>query len=102
MPDSRPFEDTVPAGPDGGFTLPARKWREILFVGALKADADGLYRRDPARPLPPLRDEDRFPVGRRFRVERLPEPEARPADPANPRRRDRSRVLLTPVEDPPG
>lgn len=101
MSDRSPFEDTVPAGPDGSFTLPARKWREILFVGALKPDADGFYARDPARPLPPLRDEALFPAGRRFRVERLPDPETRPADPANPRRRDRSRVLLTPVEEPP-
>lgn len=98
MTDDRPFLDAAPEGCAGAFTLPLRKWRELLFVGAMRADADGLYRRDLTRPLPPMRDPALFAAGRRFRVERLGEPGGRLPDRLNPRRRDRSRVRLTPVE----
>lgn len=98
MTDDRPFLDAAPDGCAGAFTLPLRKWRELLFVGAMRAGADGFYSRDPTRPLPPMRDPALFAAGRRFRVERLRAPEGRPPDRLNPRRRDRSRVRLTPVE----
>ena len=98
MTDDRPFLDAAPEGGAGAFTLPFRKWRELLFVGAMRPDADGFYRRDPARPLPPMRDAALFAAGRRFRVEHLPETGDRPPDRLNPRRRGRSRVRLTPAE----
>lgn len=98
MTDDRPFLDAAPEGGAGAFTLPFRKWRELLFVGAMRPDADGFYLRDPARPLPPMRDAALFAAGRRFRVEHLPETGDRPPDRLNPRRRDRSRVRLTPEE----
>jgi hypothetical protein len=64
--EQEPFAD-VRVEPDGGFSLPELKWRELLFVGALRA-RDGAYARDPARPLPPFRDRDLFPVGALFEV----------------------------------
>ncbi len=63
--EERPFED-VRQTPDG-FTIPELKWRELLFVGALRREGDG-YVRDPGRPLPPFRDPDLFPPGQRFAV----------------------------------
>lgn len=85
MTARRRFEEEKPyLDIDGGresFTLPLLKWRELLFVGALVHDGD-TYRRDPARPLPPLREPDLFPEGARFRareegdrvrIERVPE-----------------------------
>jgi hypothetical protein len=68
--DERPFEDVRPT--DGGFTIPELKWRELLFLGALRREGDH-YVRDPSRPLPPFRDEGLFPEGARF--------EARPEGP---------------------
>jgi hypothetical protein len=56
----RPFED-VRASADG-FSIPALKWRELLFVGAIRREGDH-YVRDPARPLPPFRIPDLFPEG---------------------------------------
>jgi hypothetical protein len=50
-----------------GLSLPDLKWRELLFIGALRAERD-LYVRDPARPLPPFVLPDLFPEGARFRV----------------------------------
>jgi hypothetical protein len=67
MVDERPFEDVVYTGE--GFSIPEMKWRELLFVGALRRDGDG-YRRDPARPLPAFRDPGLFPDGTRFTAER--------------------------------
>jgi hypothetical protein len=61
--DQIPFADVVFR--DGGFSLPALKWRELLFVGAMRAVGDG-FERDPSRPMPPFRDGDLLPVGRRF------------------------------------
>ena len=54
---------------EGGFSIPYLKWRELLFVGALREDGTGFVR-DPARPLPPFRIPDLFPEGQRFRAVR--------------------------------
>ena len=62
-----PFADVLPV--EGGFSLPELKWRELLFVGALRRQGDAFVR-DPARPLPPFRREGLFPDGIRFRAER--------------------------------
>jgi hypothetical protein len=53
----------------GGFSIPELKWRELLFVGALRADG-GHYRREPSRPLPPFQIPDLFPEGVLFRAVR--------------------------------
>lgn len=97
MTDERPYEDLAPEGASGAFTLPLRKWREIVFIGAMREDVDGLFVRDPERPLPPMREPGLFPEGRRFRLEHLPEARPRTPDPVNPARRERGRVRLTPV-----
>jgi hypothetical protein len=56
---------------EGGLSIPELKWRELLFVGALRPAAEGgAWERDPARPMPPFRDGDLFPEGARFRAER--------------------------------
>ena len=47
--------------------LPQRKWRELLFIGAL-VPKGGLYIRDPTRPMPAFRDPDLIPEGVLFRV----------------------------------
>jgi hypothetical protein len=60
-----PFADVRPS--PGGFSLPELKWRELLFVGALKP-AGRVYVRDPSRPLPPFRVADLFPDGATFAV----------------------------------
>ena len=65
--EQTPFAD-VRVGEDG-FSIPELKWRELLFVGALKRDGDA-YVRDPSRPLPPFRIPDLFPEGVRLRVTR--------------------------------
>jgi hypothetical protein len=72
-----PFADVVPV--EGGFSIPELKWRELLFIGALRPEGDAFVR-DPARPLPPFRHEGLFPEGVRFRAER-----------------DRGRVVVRPV-----
>jgi len=80
---NKPFLDIQ--GDRGAFSIPRRKWRELLFVGALVPDGEA-YVRDPSRPLPAFRVPDLFPVGARFlvreegehvRIERidLPSPE---------------------------
>ena len=61
--ERRPFEDVREE--DGGFSIPELKWRELLFVGALRPDGPAFVR-DPARPLPPFRAQDLFPEGARF------------------------------------
>jgi len=63
-----PFTDVIFEA--GGFSIPELKWRELLFVGALRADGDAFVR-DPDRPLPAFRVPDLFPEGLRFRVVRL-------------------------------
>jgi hypothetical protein len=60
-----PFADVQPE-PDG-FSLPELKWRELLFVGALRPDGEAFVR-DPGRPLPVFQPPDLFPVGARFQV----------------------------------
>jgi hypothetical protein len=63
-----PFADVLPVE-GGGFSLPELKWRELVFVGALRREGDAFVR-DPSRPLPPFRREGLFPEGVRFRAER--------------------------------
>jgi hypothetical protein len=50
-----------------GFSIPLLKWRELLFVGALRDQGDS-FLRDPSRPLPLFRAEDLFPDGVRLEV----------------------------------
>ena len=79
--EQEPFADVRPI--EGGLSLPELKWRELLFIGALRADGDA-YVRDPTRPLPPFRIAGLFPEGVRFRVRRVGgRVEVRPA-PARP------------------
>lgn len=63
--DQEPFAD-VRLTTDG-LSIPELKWRELLFIGALRPDGDAFVR-DPSRPLPPFRVPDLFPEGVRFRV----------------------------------
>lgn len=63
--DERPFEDVRPCA--RGFSIPGLKWRELLFVGALRADG-AVFVRDLSRPLPPFAMPDLFPAGVPFRV----------------------------------
>lgn len=65
--DLYPFTDVVLTA--DGFTLPELKWRELVFVGALRPDGD-VFVRDPDRPLPAFRLPDLFPEGVRFSVTR--------------------------------
>ena len=67
MIDEAPFEDVRDEGE--GFSIPELKWRELLFVGAMRAEADAFVR-DPARPLPAFQPPDLFPEGVRFRAVR--------------------------------
>lgn len=67
--DQEPFADVRLE--DDGFSIPELKWRELLFLGALRAEGD-LFVRDGSRPLPPFRRPGLFPDGARFRAERLP------------------------------
>jgi hypothetical protein len=68
MTDRSAFAD-VRDLPGGGFSLPELKWRELVFIGALREEREG-YLRDPTRPLPPFEREGLFPEGRVFAVER--------------------------------
>lgn len=52
-----------------GFSIPELKWRELLFIGALRREGDAFVR-DPSRPLPSFRVPDLFPEGVRFLVAR--------------------------------
>lgn len=61
-----PYAD-VRAEPDGGLSIPALKWRELLFTGALRTEGDAFVR-DPTRPMAPFAAGDPFPVGLRFRA----------------------------------
>ena len=65
MIDEKHFENVKREGKT--FRLPRRKWRELLFVGAL-APYGKYYVRDPSRPMTPFRDPDLFPEGVRFLV----------------------------------
>jgi hypothetical protein len=61
----QPFEDVEMTG--DGFSIPALKWRELVFIGAVREE-DGLFVRDPARPMPPFRREGLFAEGQRYAV----------------------------------
>jgi hypothetical protein len=61
--EQRPFEDVRDTA--DGFSIPELKWRELLFVGALRRDGEAFVR-DPSRPLPPFRVAGLFPEGARF------------------------------------
>lgn len=63
MTDRRPFEDVRPA--EDGFSIPEEKWRELLFIGALRRQGEAFVR-DPTRPLPRFRTPNLFPPGARF------------------------------------
>ena len=61
--DHKPFEDVIETG--DGFTLPILKWRELLFIGAVRQEGDA-YRRDPTRPMPPFARGEVFPPDASF------------------------------------
>jgi len=62
-----PFADVVVL--EDGFSIPELKWRELVFVGALRAEGDH-WVRDPSRPLPVFRIPGLFADETPFRVER--------------------------------
>ena len=51
--EQQPFADVVLLE-GGAFSLPELKWRELLFIGALRAEG-AFFVRDPSRALPPFR-----------------------------------------------
>ena len=53
---------------DGGFSIPELKWRELLFIGALRREGVAFVR-DPGRPLPPFARSGLFPERVRFKAE---------------------------------
>lgn len=61
----QPFEDVVLT--DDGFSIPELKWRELVFIGAVREE-DRLFVRDPSRPMPPFRRYGLFPEGQRYAV----------------------------------
>jgi hypothetical protein len=61
----KPFLDIE--GGTESFSIPLRKWRELLFIGAIIRRGKE-YVRDPSRPLPAFRIPDLFPEGARFRI----------------------------------
>ena len=63
MTDERPFEDVQET--EDGFSIPQLKWRELLFVGALRREGE-VFVRDPSRPMQPFRKGELFPVGVAF------------------------------------
>lgn len=65
--EQQPFADVVLL--EDGFSLPELKWRELLFIGALRREGESFVR-DLARPLPPFRRRGLFPEGVRFRAVR--------------------------------
>ena len=65
--EQTPFHDVIHLA--DGFSIPELKFRELVFVGALRPEGDA-YVRDPTRPLQPFRGGDPFPVGVHFRVRR--------------------------------
>ena len=60
----QPFEDVIDTG--DGFSIPALKWRELIFIGAVREGPPGIFTRDPARPMPPFRRDGLFPDDQRF------------------------------------
>lgn len=64
--EQSPFADV--RDEEGGFSIPGLKWRELLFIGALRREGD-VFVRDPGRPLPPFARPGLFPEGIRLGVE---------------------------------
>jgi hypothetical protein len=64
--EQSPFADV--RDEDGGFSLPQLKWRELLFIGAIRREGEGFVR-DASRPLPLFARPDLFPEGARFWAE---------------------------------
>jgi hypothetical protein len=69
------FED-VRKHAEGVLDLPDLKFRELVFIGALKRLDDGrdperaVVEVDETRPMPPFREEGLFPPRSRFSVRR--------------------------------
>jgi tRNA/rRNA methyltransferase len=63
----RPYFDVVPTAE--GFSIPELKWRELLFVGALRADGDEFVR-DLGCPLPAFASVGIFAAGVRYAASR--------------------------------
>ena len=61
----QPFEDVVIT--EDGFSIPDLKWRELVFIGAVREE-NGLFVRDPARPMPPFRRDGLLAEGERYAV----------------------------------
>jgi hypothetical protein len=61
-----PFAD-VRLLEDGSVSIPRLKWRELLFIGALRPEGSAFVR-DSSRPLPPFERQGLFPEGFRFEV----------------------------------
>jgi hypothetical protein len=66
--DQSPFEDVQ--GAEEGFSIPDLKWRELVFIGALRPEGNGFVR-DSQRPMPAFKTPNLFPDGVRFEVHRL-------------------------------
>lgn len=54
------------------FDLPDLKFRELVFIGSIRAlaEAPDVFVRDPSRPIPLFREPDLISEGARFRVTR--------------------------------
>ena len=61
-----PFADVVFL--EDGFSIPELKWRELVFIGAVRREGDRFVR-DPTRPLPPFEHPGLFPEGVDFRIQ---------------------------------
>jgi hypothetical protein len=66
--EQQPFADVREEA--SGFSIPELKWRELVFVGAVRPTGDGTWERDRSRPMPPFRAGELFPEGARFVAER--------------------------------
>jgi hypothetical protein len=64
--DQSPFADV--RDEPGGFSIPQLKWRELLFVGAIRREGQ-TFVRDQSRPLPPFARAGLFPDGVRLAAE---------------------------------
>jgi hypothetical protein len=63
--EQRAFEDVRLL--EDGFSIPELKWRELVFIGAIRPEG-AFWTRDPAREMPPFRIEDLWPHEARFQV----------------------------------
>jgi hypothetical protein len=66
--EQSPFADVRDEGE--GFSIPELKWRELLFIGALRPEGDAFVR-DPARPLPAFARPGLFPDGVRLSAQKV-------------------------------